>query len=55
MQTRHVELHVVADPGLEVGEVAVALGEAGQEPTVELEARGGVDRVHPVELVDRLA
>src|SRR6185503_19552815 len=26
-----------------------------KQPAVELEARGGVDRVHPIELVDRLA
>src|SRR5216684_1421814 len=51
----HVLLHLVADAGLQIGEVTVALGELGQELGVEGELGGGIDRIEPVLLIDRLA
>ena len=42
-------------PSLDVGEVAVARGQARQAAVVEREPRGRIDRIDAVLLVDRLA
>ena len=54
-QARHVGLDRVADPDLEVGQVPVALGEAGEQFGVQDEGGGRVDGVDPVLLVNGLA
>ncbi len=54
-QPRHVRLDVIADPGLQVGEVAVAGRESLQALGVEGRRGGRVDRVEAVLLIDRLA
>src|SRR5215218_8100285 len=54
-QTRHVALDVVADALLEIGEVAVALGVAGEDLRVEVGGLRRIDRVETILLVDRLA
>src|SRR5260370_39602716 len=55
VEARHAGLHFVADPGLEVGEVPVALGKLRQQVPVQLQLCGRVDRVETVLFVDRLA
>src|SRR5262249_25781389 len=52
---RHVGLHGLPVLGLQVGEVAIALREAGEQRRVEPHARGWVYRIDAVALVDRLA
>ena len=51
----HVSLDVVADPRLQVREMAVALGELAEQLAVELQSCARIDGSHPVLLVDRLA
>src|SRR5271169_2645703 len=55
VEAGHVGLDLVADPGLEIGEMPVALGKLHQEDGVEFEPGGGIDGVEAVLLVDRLA
>src|SRR5262245_24752100 len=54
LEHRHVELDRVADALLDVGKVAVALGQCGHRASIELQRRTWVDRVDAVLLVDRL-
>src|SRR5580700_2854619 len=54
-QAWHVGLDRVPGLDLQVGQVAVTLGEAGQHVGIQGERRGRVDRVQAVLLVDRLA
>ena len=54
-QAWHVGLDRVPGLDLQVGQVAVALGKAGQHVGIQGERRGRVDRVQAVLLVDRLA
>src|SRR5215216_2440451 len=50
----HVRLHVKTVPGLQIGQVAVAFGEAHQQVGIEGRACRGVNGVEPVFLIDRL-
>src|SRR6266511_4207345 len=54
LQRRHVALDSKADPGLDVCEVAVALGKLAEELRVQAQRRAGVDRIESVLFVDRL-
>src|SRR6202035_4958373 len=54
-QPRHVGLHGLAVLALQIGEVAVAFGEAREQRRVEPHGRGRIDRIDAVALVDRLA
>src|SRR5215472_8240464 len=55
VQARHVGLHLVADPGLQIGEMAVALRKLRQQSFVQFEPCGWIQRIEAVFLVDRLA
>src|SRR5215468_10889558 len=55
VEARHVLFHLVADLGLQIGEVAVADGEAGQERLIEAEHGGRIDRVDAILFVDQPA
>src|SRR5579883_751423 len=55
VEARHVGLHFVADPGLEIGKVPVAFGKLFQQITVQLKPCGRVDRIETILFVDRLA
>ena len=52
---RHVGLDRIADPDLQVGQVPVALGEAGEQLRVQDERGARIDGIDPVFLVDGLA
>ena len=41
LEARHVGFHLVADPGLQVGQVAIAFGKALQQLGVELQLAAG--------------
>src|SRR6185436_10079941 len=51
----HVPLDVVADAGLQVRKVPVAVGKSAEELGIECELRRRIDRIEPVLFVDRLA
>src|SRR3954454_18073 len=53
-QAGHVALHRVTDPGLDVGQMSVALGKGVQQLLVQLGFAAGIRGVEPVLLVDRL-
>src|ERR1041384_4096200 len=55
VDTRHVLLHLVADPGLQIGEIAIADREARQELRIELRRLVRVDRNHLVLLIGEAA
>src|SRR6266536_4436758 len=54
LQRRHVALDRKADPGLDIREMAVALGKLAQELRVQAQQRAGVDGIEAVLFVDRL-
>src|SRR6185437_84702 len=53
-QPRHVAFDVVADLGLDVGEVEVAGGELPEQSLIELRRAPARDRSQAVDLIDRL-
>ena len=55
IDARHVLLHLVADLGLQIGEVAVAHRKARQQLRIELRRLGGIDRDDLVLLVGQAA
>src|SRR5947209_6993537 len=54
-ETGHVALDVVADPGLDVGEVAIARREPLEQRRIELGSGPARHRGQTVDLIDRLA
>src|SRR5688572_7924348 len=55
LQLRQVALDAEAELGLQIAQMAVALGQRAEQIRLELDPDRRVDRVHPVLLVDRLA
>src|SRR5262245_45798914 len=55
VEARHVLFHLVADLGLQIGEVAVADGEPRQQRLIEVEHGGRIDRVDAILFVDQPA
>src|SRR4051812_47579805 len=55
IQARHIGFHRVADPRLQIGEMAIASREARQQIGIERELRRRIERIEPILLVDRLA
>ena len=46
-------LDLVADPALQISEMAIAFGKLGQQFLIELQRRCRIDRIDPVLLIDR--